>query len=356
MKRNLEILLAVLIGGITGLSVMVNSAIADVPPLMSYQGKLTDATGAPVSDGDYCMEFKIYDSATDGNVLWSETQDPVPVTNGLFSLLLGSVSPIPDTVFCQPDRWLAVNICGEPEMVPRRRITSVGYAFKADKAQTADTADYALSAPPDDDWTISGNNMYSAVPGSVGIGTDSPGTKLDVNGGAARITNQGDGAVVLDLNTERNWQFRQLGTEANTALELANIGGGNKHFVINTAGKVGIGTTDPATKLDVNGSIKFEFDYDSDWFAIGAGVDKLKTHNLGGDPGKYIVFLYGKNDDGIHQANYGTAEQATLWVGCMWYKLTSTTITVRRAANDGGVIIPDEKRWNEARVRILKNQ
>jgi hypothetical protein len=37
-----------------------------------------------------------------------------------------------------------------------------------------------LSAGGDSDWTISGNNMYSAVSGNVGIGTTSPDRKLSV--------------------------------------------------------------------------------------------------------------------------------------------------------------------------------
>lgn len=34
----------------------------------------------------------------------------------------------------------------------------------------------------DTDWTVSGNDQYSAVSGNVGIGTDAPGAKLDVQG------------------------------------------------------------------------------------------------------------------------------------------------------------------------------
>ena len=34
----------------------------------------------------------------------------------------------------------------------------------------------------DGDWIVNGNNMYSAVSGNVGIGTSTPGVKLDVNG------------------------------------------------------------------------------------------------------------------------------------------------------------------------------
>lgn len=70
-----------------------------------------------------------------------------------------------------------------------------------------------------------------------------------------RIVNRGNGATLLDFATERNWAFRQLNTGADTALELASIGGGGgKHFIINTTGHVGIGTTEPEFTLHVNGA------------------------------------------------------------------------------------------------------
>ena len=88
----------------------------------------------------------------------------------------------------------------------------------------------------------------------MGIGKNNPQTSLDLVG-TATITNQTDGAVLLDLNTERNWQFKQLGTGAASSLELASInGGGNKNFVINTLGNVGVGTQTPQKKLDVSGN------------------------------------------------------------------------------------------------------
>jgi len=98
--------------------------------------------------------------------------------------------------------------------------------------------------------------MRITATGNVGIGTASPGEKLEVSGGVLKITNDGNGTVLLDLNTERNWQFRQLGTGPGTALELASVGGGgNKNFIINTNGNVGIGTT-PSEKLHINGSVR----------------------------------------------------------------------------------------------------
>lgn len=98
------------------------------------------------------------------------------------------------------------------------------------------------------------NQFIVRAAGGVGIGMNSPLYPLDVAGGV-RITKFGAGTEVLNLNTERNWAFRQLGAGAAAALELASIGGGgNKNFVINTTGAVGIGTTAPGFNLHVNGT------------------------------------------------------------------------------------------------------
>ena len=98
------------------------------------------------------------------------------------------------------------------------------------------------------------NQFLIRAAGGVGIGVSSPLYPLDVAGGV-RISKFGAGTEILNLNTERNWAFRQLGAGAAAALELASIGGGgNKNFVINTTGAVGIGTTAPGFNLHVNGT------------------------------------------------------------------------------------------------------
>lgn len=74
-------------------------------------------------------------------------------------------------------------------------------------------------------------------------------------GGELSIENAGDGLVVLRLGTERAWVLKQTGTGAATALELtaANPNNNNKNFLINTDGRVGVGTTAPEGKLHVTG-------------------------------------------------------------------------------------------------------
>ena len=124
---------------------------AQVPQLINYQGVLTDpTTGNPVADNTYSIKFAIYSVATLGTPLWSETQN-VPVTNGHFNILLGSVDPsnnlLPYSLFDGSDRYLRVKVGTDAEMTPRKRIVSVSDAFKsynADKVDGKDAAAFAL--------------------------------------------------------------------------------------------------------------------------------------------------------------------------------------------------------------------
>ena len=73
--------------------------------------------------------------------------------------------------------------------------------------------------------------------------------------GRVRVEANGNGATALVLDTERGWAFRQHGSGASTALELtaASASNNNKNFLINTDGRVGIGTVTPEAKLHVVG-------------------------------------------------------------------------------------------------------
>jgi len=130
---------------------------AEVPQMINYQGKITTPVGALV-DTTVGMVFTIYDQPTDGFVLWTETQPSVVVEKGVFSVLMGSVNPIPDSVFTGVVRYLGVKVGADPEMVPRKEMVSVAYAYRTGS---------------DGDWTVSGDSVYR-LSGNVGIGEISP--------------------------------------------------------------------------------------------------------------------------------------------------------------------------------------
>lgn len=114
-------------------------AAPSIPQVISYQGRLTDAAGNPLT-GDYDMRFCLYGEPAGGSALWCE-QAAVSVSYGVFSVLLGSITSIPQELFDEPDLFLGVKIGSDDEMIPRRRIVSVGYAYRAEIALDADTVD-----------------------------------------------------------------------------------------------------------------------------------------------------------------------------------------------------------------------
>ncbi len=102
--------------------------------------------------------------------------------------------------------------------------------------------------------------------GSVGIGTPSPGARLEVIGSSweqhLRLTNTGTGGAgpgIFFNAVNRNWAI--LGTNATAGAGDQKLGfydatGGQYRMVIDASGNVGIGTTGPQGKLDVNGAIR----------------------------------------------------------------------------------------------------
>ena len=99
-----------------------------IPTQLDYQGILKDVSGNLLS-GDYTLTFKIYDVASGGSALWTEVQI-VPVQEGVFSVHLGSITPI-TTVPFDKEHFLGITIGAASELIPRTRLTPSPYSFMA---------------------------------------------------------------------------------------------------------------------------------------------------------------------------------------------------------------------------------
>ena len=95
---------------------LVAMLFADVPHLISYQGRLTDSGGAPLT-GSHNITFTLYDAEVGGTALWTETHSGVSLNSeGLYNVMLGSTTHFPSTLTFEQQYWLAISVDGGAEI------------------------------------------------------------------------------------------------------------------------------------------------------------------------------------------------------------------------------------------------
>lgn len=176
--------LLVIIALLLGRSALANTInkpaeqAASAPPVFSYQGRLTDASGASLPVGLYKMRFSIYDVPTAGTPIWTELRDGtsgVPVLEGgFFSVLLGEVEPLPDPLPEAP-LYLGIAIDDDTEMAPREVLASVPYALNAlDSTGASVPVGTVISWWRADDGTPLPSDEWAIADGSVVDDPESP--------------------------------------------------------------------------------------------------------------------------------------------------------------------------------------
>jgi hypothetical protein len=127
-----------------------------VPHLVNYQGRLTDGSGNPLSNGAYQVLFQLYDTPSAAtNLIWGAT-NTVAVVGGQFNVVLGSAggssvgnAAVSDIgyAFGAQNRYLQLTILTDSTgtnflataqvLAPRQQILTSPYAFTASYAATA---------------------------------------------------------------------------------------------------------------------------------------------------------------------------------------------------------------------------
>ncbi|MCP4570410.1 MAG: hypothetical protein GY841_22740, partial [FCB group bacterium] len=241
--------------------IMFSGVLAEVPQIITYMGQLNNSDGEPLT-GDYQITFTVWNDPTASdpgtNRVWTSGEQTVAVAGGLFSYDLGSAVQLPHDVATDTLRWLGIKVGADSEITPRTKLASVFYSYHALRADsvlsidgatfdeisgggviagfvaggTIDAGEFILSTGAVNGHVLtsnaSGMGTWQAATGgsngwtddgdvvrldnssdSVGIGTTSPSTKLEIIGdlkveGKANIgsgnTNSGDYAFVAGLN------------------------------------------------------------------------------------------------------------------------------------------------------------
>jgi hypothetical protein len=112
--------------------------------------------------------------------------------------------------------------------------------------------------------------MRITTAGNVGIGTTSPGGKLQIADGSSGTTNDSSTTLYVENDGSSNSFY---------VLQTATFGGG-KSFSVTNAGNVGIGTTSPSQKLEVQGQAQIGNDSitSAGLFIARKNTNQAKSH------------------------------------------------------------------------------
>ena len=149
-----------------GVQVDARPAAAPMSDVVPIQGRLTDASGNPVPNGNYSITASLYDVSTGGVARCSDT-DTVVVTNGLFNMEMDYCTA---SDINGDQLYLGIKVGSDPEMIPRQGIYAVPYAWNVRPGAI-----------------VKGADSYLFVPGSAlvkNLSTDSTRWDIQANGAA----------------------------------------------------------------------------------------------------------------------------------------------------------------------------
>src|SRR3990170_97483 len=184
-----------------------------VPTIISHQGRLLNSSNQPVTTA-VNVQFAIFDAASGGNQVWTETQSITPDNLGFYDTFLGGVTALPATL--PNPSYLQITVQSET-LSPRLQFGSVPFAQKAGSMQWAGLTSFPTSC--------TSGQFVSAV-----------GSTLTCSSPTTGISGSGTTNYLAKFTGSTS-----IGNPVNS--------------IVDTGTGVGIGTTDPSGLLHVAGNI-----------------------------------------------------------------------------------------------------
>jgi len=209
---------------------------------INFQARVLTAEGNVIPDGSVSIEFKLYDEATGGNNLWTESQSTLS-RNGYITVSLGGVTPFSTNIDWSQELWLTINVNGDGEMGPTRmKVTGVPYAFRSGQADSLTNGSGKISA----------SSLAQLGQSTIqGVNSSNAALRINQSGSGGLLQLQGGGSDVF--------------TVSNTG-EVVAAGGL----------RVGNSSSAVAGTIRWNG-VSFEGYNGSEWAPLGGVVDSSAT-------------------------------------------------------------------------------
>ena len=280
-------------GGRTSGKITLAGAVASK---ISYQGRLTDAGGNPLS-GTRNLVFQLWEDATAGSQVGVDiVRNNVAVSNGLFTVDLD----VPQEAFNGQALWLRIQVEGQ-WLSPRQELLPVPYALSlkpgarvdghtGDPALAAsnDSGGYGLSAYAQDNiglFAQSGFFIISPPPsGMIGVYGTGLGEGVYGQGGHTGVRGLGTNDGVKGESTDGN-AVHGISASGNSVLGESTGGTGVRGVSTNDHGV--LGRTSATDRSGVYG-----------WSNTGKGIEGQSSSD-----NEWVPAIYGKNEgagDGVY--------------------------------------------------------
>lgn len=248
--------------------------------VLVYSGTVKNTNNKPLSH-TIQARFSIYpDGTANDSTLWEETHQINLNEDGSFTVQLGRKNPLQTSFFtANQNLYLGVKINDEPELLPRQRLANVGYSadaallngMEAITQNPDNTKNSILALNSSGDLVIGGsaNPTFQAAGGELTISGTT--TVLTSNvGSSGNVVINPDGSGVIDIrkpivNDSQNASASgsvdfadevSIATESagpvliventsNSGAILALLSENLTRMLVDSSGKVGIGTSEP---------------------------------------------------------------------------------------------------------------
>ena len=278
---------SLVIGGALESYTIVNHTVSDqVMELANGRtGSATGDSGIVIERGDDTNVFMGWDESEDKFIMGTTTatgtsSGDLSITKGtLIADLQGNADTVTNGLY---------TTSGIASLSDVPAIGGVGTVLRVGSGSLLEWA--TLSGGGSSQWTTSGLNIYY-TDGNVGIGTQTPSTKLEVNEDDVKITcTSGKGLHLYGSSASANWKLLPSTGITTKMFRIYDNDNTADRLVINGSGNVGIGTNAPDCNLTLETT------------GAGTGTDTSSQLRIQDDEGSNKQFLkLGVNSS----SNYG---------------------------------------------------